>query len=72
MVELCQTVWIKRIVIPLTLFLLPTTAFPFPEKHYQGAWCRELGGQADVVLPDQTRADCVTSSNAIEVDFGKK
>jgi hypothetical protein len=43
-----------------------------PEKYYQEKWCYEHNGQAEVVLPDQTRADCVTSTHVIEFDFGKK
>jgi hypothetical protein len=26
-----------------------------PEKWYQERWCREQGGQIEVVLPDKTR-----------------
>ena len=43
-----------------------------PEKYYQEKWCAEHGGQAEVVLPDQTRADCITSTHAVEHDFGPK
>jgi len=57
----------------ITIFLfLSTTAHAFPEKHYQDQWCAEHGGQAEVVLADQTRADCITSTHAIEFDFGRK
>ena len=41
-----------------------------PEKWYQKRWCREQGGQMEVVLPDKTRCDCVTDTHAIEFDFG--
>jgi hypothetical protein len=41
-----------------------------PEKWYQERWCREQGGQIEVVLPDKTRCDCVTDTHAIEFDFG--
>ena len=40
------------------------------EKWYQERWCREQGGQVEVVLPDGTRCDCVTDTHAIEFDFG--
>jgi len=43
-----------------------------PEKWYQEQWCREQGGQIEVVLPDRTRCDCVTDTHAIEFDFGNK
>lgn len=62
----------KIIFIFLALLLLPITALALPEKHYQEQWCAEQGGQAEVVLADKTRADCITASNAIEFDFGKK
>lgn len=42
------------------------------EKFYQEKWCGEHNGQIEVVLADQTRADCITSTHAIEFDFGKK
>src|SRR5512135_3315001 len=42
------------------------------EKWYQNRWCSEHGGQAEVALPDGTRADCITEKNAVEFDFGKK
>lgn len=45
---------------------------PYPEKYYQNKWCSEHHGQAEVVLADQTRADCITATHAIEFDFGKK
>lgn len=44
----------------------------YPEKYYQAAWCAEQGGQAEVVLADKTRADCLTATHAIEFDFGSK
>ena len=42
-----------------------------PEKYYQDKWCAEHNGQAEVVLADKTRADCITATHAIEFDFGK-
>lgn len=47
-------------------------AATYPEKHYQDPWCSEHHGQAEVVLPDKTRADCITGTHAIEFDFGRK
>jgi hypothetical protein len=41
-----------------------------PEKWYQERWCREQGGQIEVVLPDRTRCDCLIDNYAIEFDFG--
>ena len=42
------------------------------EKYYQQQWCQQQGGQIEVVLPDRTRADCLTETHAIEFDFGDK
>lgn len=42
------------------------------EKWYQDRWCAQQGGQTEVVLADRTRCDCLTSSHAIEFDFGSK
>lgn len=42
------------------------------ERYYQNIWCSEHHGQAEVSLPDQTRADCLTASHAIEFDFAPK
>lgn len=42
------------------------------EKWYQKQWCDHAGGQVEVVLPDQTRCDCLTTTHAIEFDFGSK
>jgi hypothetical protein len=41
-----------------------------PEKWYQLQWCEAHNGQAEVVLPDGTRCDCLTDTYAIEFDFG--
>lgn len=61
-----------RFLVILALLLLPVSAHAFPEKHYQEAWCWEHGGQAEVRLPDGTRADCITDTHAVEHDFAKK
>lgn len=55
--------------------LVPINSFAkrnHPEKWYQEKWCRDRGGKVEVVLPDRTRCDCLTSENAIEFDFGNK
>ena len=59
-------------VIVFALLFIPATVFAFPEKHYQEKWCAEHGGRAEVVLADKTRADCITTTHAVEFDFGKK
>lgn len=42
------------------------------ERWYQDKWCANNHGQAEVVLGDKTRCDCVTATHAVEFDFGKK
>ena len=59
----------------LLVALLPVVAgagHKHPEKWYQERWCAENGGEAEVVLADRTRCDCLTSTNAVELDFGPK
>ena len=62
----------------LAFFLIVSTVIPafaahsYPEKYYQAKWCAAHQGQVEVVLEDQTRADCITTTHAIEFDFGKK
>lgn len=63
---------LTTVVADLLLFSLAFAGNTRPEKHYQTQWCAEHGGQAEVVLADQTRADCITATHAIEFDFGKK
>lgn len=63
---------IFRQYIVAVLLFSPTAAHALPEKYYQETWCAEHGGQAEVVLAEQTRADCITATHAIEFDFGKK
>ena len=65
----------KIILTMLCIFLIASTATAkhlHHEKYYQEIWCAERGGQVEVVLPDRTRCDCVTSTHAIEVDFSNK
>ena len=43
-----------------------------PEKYYQKIWCAEHHGKQEVILSDNTRIDCLTSTHAIEFDFASK
>lgn len=68
----------RRYSFILLAALLPTTIASasgphlHPEKWYQDKWCAEHDGQSEVALPDQTRADCITATHAVEHDFGPK
>lgn len=59
----------------ILIVLLPSLADAkrdHPERWYQQQWCEQQGGQTEVVLPDRTRCDCLTSTYAVEFDFGNK
>jgi len=46
-----------------------STAFakkPHPEKCYQEKWCRNQGGEVEVMLPAKTRCDCRTVALTIQ------
>lgn len=57
----------------LALFLLASVpahaAHLHKEAEYRDAWCM---GQTEVKLSDGSRADCVTTHYAIEIDFAQK
>jgi hypothetical protein len=64
----------KSVTLTLLMFL-PLIAYAkhlHPEKYYQNQWCAQHNGQAEVILPDRTRCDCLTDTHAIEFDFGPK
>ena len=64
---------VKVALMLILIFLFPSLLLAkreHPEKWYQERWCREQGGQVEVVLPGKTRCDCVTDTHAIEFDFG--
>ena len=42
------------------------------ESYYQERWCERSKGQQEFVLPDRTRADCITDTLVVEVDFANK
>lgn len=56
----------------LAISVLSAQATIHPEKYYQDKWCAANNGQAEVMLPDKTRADCITDTNVIEFDFASK
>jgi hypothetical protein len=57
--------------IPL-IFTVANAARLHPESYYQDLWCNDNNGETNVTMPIGTRADCVTSTHAIEFDFGDK
>lgn len=63
----------KKIFILLFL-LISLTAFSQKqhEKYYQNLIAERMHGRTEVVLNDRTRADIVTDTFAIEVDFAHK
>ena len=68
----------RGIIALLGLFILTAVAGIYAgaqahtERHYQEIWCKEQGGEIEVVMPDKTRCDCVTETHAVEMDFGPK
>lgn len=47
-------------------------AHTYPEKYYQNKWCSKWNGNAEYILPDKTRVDCLTKNYAAEFDFAPK
>jgi len=66
----------KTLLITLVLALIiPMTSFAAHknvERYYQDIWCAEQNGEAEIILQDKTRCDCITKTHAIEVDFAPK
>lgn len=60
------------LVIATVLLMLPFASLLAAERDYQKAWCDAHGGTMEVVMSNGTRADCITSTHAIEFDFAPK
>lgn len=59
----------------LSLFSFGNTDLPVVKKneaYYCERFCKNVGGISEFVLPDRTRADCVTKEHAYECDWAKK
>ena len=56
----------------MSLALCAGAASHHTERWYQTRWCSQAGGEAEVVMSDGSRCDCVTATHAIEFDFGHK
>ena len=67
----------SKFILPLAacLFLSSTPALAgdrHSEDWYNRLWCGlNDGAKAEVVLPDQSRADCVTADHVIETKFAR-
>jgi hypothetical protein len=64
--------WTLSAALLVLLALIIVKPSAAAERDYQKAWCDAHGGQMEVVLTDNTRADCVTNTHAIEFDFAPK
>ncbi|WP_027177485.1 hypothetical protein [Maridesulfovibrio bastinii] len=58
-------------MVMLIFILFPLSAHA-SEHDYQKLWCYEHSGVMEYRLPDSTRVDCLTSTHAVEMDFGRK
>lgn len=68
--------YIYSAICILLLSLLPAPAASRQRLHkeswYQVHWCDTHNGHSEVTLSNGTRADCLTDTHAIEVDFADK
>lgn len=65
--------FIVIVLVAAGLWTLPAEALAgLHERDYQEAWCAREKGEAEYVLPDRTRVDCLTDEYAVEVDFAGK
>ena len=61
-----------KVLAVVMLLCLPSLAHAKYEVYYQELWCDEWGGQAEVVLYDRTRVDCLLPDYAVEVKFAPR
>jgi len=63
-----QSLIIKYLFI--LICFLPLSSYALEkEKYYSDKFCEEMSGQADYVLKDKSRVDCLTETHAFEVDW---
>jgi hypothetical protein len=67
----------KKMLLLITLILFSISVFSQEkirqrESYYQAAFAFVVDGESEVVLKDKTRADIITATHAIEVDFAEK
>lgn len=59
-------------LLVVALFLIPATCYSArlnPETYYRDLWCDDHNGTTEYRLPDATRADCLTPTHAVELEF---
>ena len=61
----------KSIAIISCLLLSGNAIAVENEDYYNRLFCKEMGGQAEYVLPDRSRVDCLTSTHAFEADWAQ-
>jgi len=61
----------KSIALLLLAVLSGNTLAVENEDYYNRAFCIEMGGKAEHVLPDRSRVDCLTSTHAFEADWAQ-
>lgn len=53
----------------LAALLFPLALLALPESHYRDLFAKQHNGRTEVTLPDKTRADIITETHAVEVEF---
>jgi len=61
----------KLTVIALCLLISINAIAVENEDYYNRAFCKEMSGRAEYVLPDKSRVDCLTSAHAFEVGWAQ-
>jgi hypothetical protein len=56
----------------ITAAMLLTAASVMTESDYRSALCGSAGYRQEVRMPNGTKADCVSDTHAIEIDFAQK
>ena len=64
----------KKLLLFVSLLIMVLSLAPAHagEDSVNRLWCGTQGGQVEVVMPDNTRCDCVTDRYTIETDYAHK
>lgn len=68
-IRLVTLLYVISFMMSLFIAAALSTAHLHPEAAYRDAWCM---GQTEVRMPNGNRADCITTSYAVEVEFAGK